>query len=75
MCVGADDPIVPLAQRVAFEEEMRSAAVDWQMIVYGGRSTASPMRVPPMQKRSSSTGSPRTGRGKRCSISWARSSG
>jgi dienelactone hydrolase len=36
MCVGADDPIVPLAQRVAFEEEMRAAVVDWQMIVYGG---------------------------------------
>jgi dienelactone hydrolase len=36
MCVGADDPIVPLAQRIAFEEEMRFADVDWQMIVYGG---------------------------------------
>ena len=36
MCVGADDPIVPLASRVAFEEEMRAAAIDWQMIVYGG---------------------------------------
>ncbi|MGH8987499.1 MAG: dienelactone hydrolase family protein [Acidimicrobiales bacterium] len=36
MCVGADDPIVPLEQRVAFEEEMRSAGVDWRMTVYGG---------------------------------------
>ncbi|HTW06658.1 MAG TPA: dienelactone hydrolase family protein [Acidimicrobiales bacterium] len=36
MCVGADDPIVPLKQRVAFEEEMRAARVDWQMVLYGG---------------------------------------
>lgn len=36
ICVGADDPIVPVDQRVAFEEEMRAAGVDWQMHVYGG---------------------------------------
>jgi dienelactone hydrolase len=36
MCVGADDPITPLASRVAFEEEMRDAGVDWRIIVYGG---------------------------------------
>ncbi|MGH3733008.1 MAG: dienelactone hydrolase family protein [Acidimicrobiales bacterium] len=36
MFVGADDPIVPLEQRVAFEEEMRAAGRHWQMIVYGG---------------------------------------
>jgi dienelactone hydrolase len=36
MCVGADDPVVPLAQRVAFEKEMKAAGVDWQMVVYGG---------------------------------------
>ncbi len=33
---GADDPFVPPAQRVAFQEEMEKAGVDWQMIVYGG---------------------------------------
>ena len=34
---GADDPYVPPEQVTAFEEEMRSAAVDdWQLISYGG---------------------------------------
>ncbi len=33
---GADDPYVPPAQRLAFEEEMRAAQTDWQMIIYGG---------------------------------------
>lgn len=33
---GADDPHVPPAQVAAFEEEMRKAGVDWQMISYGG---------------------------------------
>jgi dienelactone hydrolase len=36
VCVGADDPIVPVEQRVAFETEMRAAGVDWRMNVYGG---------------------------------------
>ena len=36
VCIGADDPIVPPDQRLAFEEEMRSAGVDWQMHLYGG---------------------------------------
>src|SRR5262249_47032916 len=36
VCIGADDPIVPPEQRLAFEEEMRNAAVDWQMNLYGG---------------------------------------
>ena len=36
MCVGADDPVVPLQERIAFEEEMRTAGVDWRVIVYGG---------------------------------------
>lgn len=36
MCVGADDPIVPIERRTAFEEEMRSAGVDWRMVLYGG---------------------------------------
>lgn len=32
---GADDPMVPMEQVIAFQEEMRSANVDWQMIFYG----------------------------------------
>jgi dienelactone hydrolase len=36
MCIGADDPIVPVQRRLAFEEDMRAAEVDWRMIVYGG---------------------------------------
>ena len=36
MCIGADDPIVPLEQRASFEQEMREARVDWQMNVYSG---------------------------------------
>jgi len=33
---GADDPFVPPAEVAAFEEEMRKAGVDWQMVAYGG---------------------------------------
>jgi dienelactone hydrolase len=33
---GADDPLVPPAEVLAFEEEMRRASVDWQMVTYGG---------------------------------------
>jgi dienelactone hydrolase len=36
MCIGADDPIVPIEQRIAFEDEMRAAGVDYQLHVYGG---------------------------------------
>jgi dienelactone hydrolase len=32
---GADDPLVPPNEVLAFEEEMRKALVDWQVIVYG----------------------------------------
>jgi len=35
-CIGADDPSIPPEQRAAFEEEMRSGGVDWQLHVYGG---------------------------------------
>ena len=36
VCTGADDPLVPSAQLIAFEEEMRAAEVrDWQVISYG----------------------------------------
>lgn len=33
---GADDPNVPPAEVNAFEEEMRKAGVDWQLVAYGG---------------------------------------
>jgi dienelactone hydrolase len=36
VCIGADDPIIPPPQRLAFEEEMRGAGVDWRMDLYGG---------------------------------------
>ena len=36
VCVGADDPLIPVEQRLAFEVEMRAAAVDWRMNLYGG---------------------------------------
>ena len=36
VCIGADDPMVPAEQRTAFEEEMRTAGVDWRMNIYGG---------------------------------------
>lgn len=34
--IGADDPIIPNEQRVAFEKEMTAAGVDWRMNLYGG---------------------------------------
>ncbi|NET62561.1 MAG: dienelactone hydrolase family protein [Symploca sp. SIO2E6] len=33
---GADDPLVPDEQVLAFQQEMRQGNVDWQMVVYGG---------------------------------------
>ena len=33
---GADDRAVPAAEVTAFEEEMRQAGVDWQLVAYGG---------------------------------------
>jgi dienelactone hydrolase len=33
---GADDPFVPAADLAAFEDEMRKAGVDWQLVKYGG---------------------------------------
>lgn len=33
---GGDDPHVPLKDVEAFEDEMRSGGVDWQLVVYGG---------------------------------------
>ncbi len=34
-CHGADDPFVPPAEVSGFEQEMRNAKVDWQLIAYG----------------------------------------
>ena len=34
-CTGARDPLVPLEDVTAFQEEMDAAAADWQLIVYG----------------------------------------
>jgi dienelactone hydrolase len=36
VCHGADDPYVPAEQIAKFQEEMRSAGVDWEMNFYGG---------------------------------------
>ena len=33
---GADDPTMPPESIAAFEDEMRKAAVDWQLVLYGG---------------------------------------
>lgn len=33
---GADDPLVPTEEVLAFQDEMRKARVDWQMVFYGG---------------------------------------
>lgn len=34
-CVGAEDPIIDVDERRAFEAEMRSFGIDWQLHVYG----------------------------------------
>jgi len=36
VCLGADDPSIPPEQRLAFEDEMRSAGASWRMSLYGG---------------------------------------
>lgn len=35
VCIGADDPLVPAEQRLAFEAEMRAAKVDWRLHLHG----------------------------------------
>jgi dienelactone hydrolase len=36
VCVGTEDPFIPVEQRLAFEAEMRAGGVDWRMNLYGG---------------------------------------
>lgn len=36
VCVGTDDPLISVEERLAFEEEMRAGGVDWRMNLYGG---------------------------------------
>jgi len=33
---GGDDPFVPIEHVIAFQNEMRKAGVDWQVVIYGG---------------------------------------
>ena len=40
VCTGAEDPLVPAAQVVGFEQEMTKAGVDWQVIIYSGAKHA-----------------------------------
>jgi dienelactone hydrolase len=35
-CVGADDPMIPPTDVADFEDEMRRAQADYQIIIYGG---------------------------------------
>jgi len=35
VCIGADDPLIPPPQRLAFEAEMRAAKVDWRLHLHG----------------------------------------
>lgn len=36
VCVGSEDPFIPVEQRLDFEQEMRAAGVDWRLYLYGG---------------------------------------
>jgi dienelactone hydrolase len=36
-CIGSDDPMVPPEQRLAFEDEMKKAKVDWRLYVFGNQ--------------------------------------
>jgi dienelactone hydrolase len=48
VCVGSEDPYIPVEARSAFEAEMRAARVDWRMNIYGGaeHSFTHPMTDP-----------------------------
>ena len=34
-CIGADDPVIPPEERLAFEQELRATKVDWRLELYG----------------------------------------
>lgn len=36
VCVGSEDPLISVGERLMFEEQMRAAGVDWRMNLYGG---------------------------------------
>lgn len=36
VCVGADDPLISVEERTAFEQQMRAGGADWQLHLYGG---------------------------------------
>lgn len=36
ICIGSEDPWMPVEARIALEQELRSAGVDWQINLYGG---------------------------------------
>jgi dienelactone hydrolase len=36
VCIGAEDPLIPPEQRLAFEQEMRAGNVDWRLHLHGG---------------------------------------
>jgi dienelactone hydrolase len=36
VCLGSEDPLISVDERLAFEDEMRAAGTDWRMHVYGG---------------------------------------
>jgi dienelactone hydrolase len=35
VCIGADDPLIQPPERLAFEQEMRAAKVDWRLYLFG----------------------------------------
>jgi dienelactone hydrolase len=36
VCIGAEDPLISVGERLMFEEQMCAAGVDWRMNLYGG---------------------------------------
>jgi dienelactone hydrolase len=36
VCLGSEDPLIPVEDRLEFERDMRAAGVDWRMNLYGG---------------------------------------
>jgi hypothetical protein len=72
VCTGADDPLVPPEQVVAFEEEMRAAgARDWQVISYGNtlHGFTNPQQTAPSYRPPSIMRDRTAGRGRQCKAS------